>query len=78
MSRTRIPPGVFILEEMAARGWTSDTLAEKAGMTRALMLDVLAGDHVIDETIAQCLSNAFGTSARLWLNLERAYREPLT
>ena len=72
----RIPPGVFILEEMAARGWTADTLAEKMGVTRALMLDVLAGDHVIDETIAQLLANAFKTSARLWLNLERAFREP--
>ena len=77
MSRTRIPPGVFLLEEMVARDWTSDTLAKKMGVTRALLLDVLAGDHVIDETIAQCLSNAFSTSARLWLNLEQAFREPL-
>lgn len=78
MSRVRIPPGVFLLEEMAARGWTVSKLAEKMGQpsTRVTSIKRIICGEPITPDMAQRLSNAFGTSARLWLNLERAFREP--
>ena len=71
----RVPPGSFILEEMAARHWTVDELAKRMGVRTLAARYVITGEP-ITEDVAERLGKAFGTSARLWLNLGRAFREP--
>lgn len=78
------PVGEYIADELEARGWTTRDLAERMGG------DVDLNQCTIELTIAcgvshpqvsmgtetaQGLSRAFGTSADVWLNLDRAYRE---
>jgi plasmid maintenance system antidote protein VapI len=72
-------PGSYILDELAARGWTVARLATKMGLpaTRVTVIKrVICGD-IITPDFAQRLGKAFGTSSTLWLNLDKAYRADL-
>lgn len=73
----------FIQEELDFRGWTRADLANAMGMDRCvrnmLVLDVL---FIVGPANSNCrlggdtaerLGRAFGTSADLFLNLERAW-----
>lgn len=68
------PPGEFIKEELEARGWTQDDLAEILGRHRATISAIVNGKREISADIAYDLGTAFGTSAQFWMNLETSYR----
>lgn len=68
------PPGEFIKEEMEARGWTQDELAEIMNHPRLLVNKLLAGKKEITPETAHDLGEAFGTGPEIWMNLESAYR----
>ena len=70
----RFPPGYFIKEEMEARGWTQGDLAEITGIDRAGLNLVINGKRQITPETAAAIGEAFGTGAKLWLNLESSYR----
>ena len=81
------PVGEYIDEELKERGWTTRDCAERMGgdvavdmLTLDLHLAVLSapeGHGIHDATMSQetadGLSRAFGTSAELWMNLDRSY-----
>jgi plasmid maintenance system antidote protein VapI len=67
----KFPPSDYIREEMDARGWRVEDLAEQADWTTALTSEVLAGRKVT-RLIAYGLAQAFGTSLQLWTNLQEA------
>lgn len=67
------PPGEFLAEEIAARGWSRDDVMERSGLPREDVHGVLDAICRIDERIAAGLSRALGTSAELWLGLEQQY-----
>ncbi len=67
------PPGEFINEELEARKWTTARLMMESGLTLDTCLDLQACRARISNEIATRLGDAFGTSADLWLNLQRAY-----
>lgn len=67
-------PGEFIREEIEARGWTQETLAEVLGKSARLVNEILTARRSITPETASALAEAFGTSAELWLNLESAYQ----
>ena len=76
------PVGEFIRDELRARGWSVCDLAGKMGGDPdvnhcALDLVMLAPDpkYPLGEEMAHQLAGAFGTSADLWENLDRAWRE---
>lgn len=86
-------PGCFLKEEMLARKWTAEDVAEKMGgvshkerIIDGLVVMAICGeiilqddaDQEIGEETAAKLGKAFGTSAEFWLNLDRAWREPAT
>jgi plasmid maintenance system antidote protein VapI len=77
--RTSHIPGMYVLDEMAARGWTVERLAQKMGLpkTRATYVKRIICGELITPEIAEQLGRAFGTSYKLWLNLEKAYRASL-
>lgn len=78
------PPGIFLAEEMEARGWTSRDVARRMGETEEskIALDELVVDlilHVHDkgarvgDDTAKKLGLAFGVEPQFFLNLEAAW-----
>lgn len=68
------PPGDFIREELEARGWTQDVLADVIGTSLRLVNEIITGRRAITVETARALAEAFDTSPNLWMNLESAYR----
>jgi len=69
-----IGPGPFIKEELAARNWRQEDLAEIMGMSSKLVNKLIKNNHTIDIRIAKLLSKAFGQSPQFWLALDENYR----
>ncbi|MDO5730043.1 HigA family addiction module antitoxin [Corynebacterium sphenisci] len=67
------PPGEFIEEELAERGWPQETLAEIMGVDRQIVSDAIGGRRRISIRTARRLGAAFGTSAEYWLNPQNLY-----
>jgi len=67
-------PGDLIKEELGARGWTQDDLAEILGRTTSSVNEIITGKRGLTVDSAKGLGEAFGTSAQFWLNMESAYR----
>jgi HTH-type transcriptional regulator/antitoxin HigA len=68
------PPGDYIREELDVRGWTQLDLAEILGRPPQAVNEIISGKRAITPEMAKALSDAFGTSAQLWLNLEGSYQ----
>lgn len=68
-------PGEYVADEIKARGWSIETLCERAGFRRDLAEELLAKRRPVTSIVAYCLSQAFGTDARTWLNLQIAFDE---
>jgi HTH-type transcriptional regulator/antitoxin HigA len=68
------PPGEFIKEELEARGWTQEDLAEIMGRQSSVISGLINGKRVVSPDIASDLAAAFGTSAQLWMNIETAHQ----
>lgn len=68
------PPGEFIKEELDARGWTQGDLAAIIDRPLQAVNEVISGKRAITPDTAKALSEAFGTSAQLWMNLDSAWR----
>ena len=67
------PPGDFLREELAARGWSQAELARRMDNVRVShthVAHVLAGDGGISFALARGLALALGTSASFWLDLQ--------
>src|SRR5258705_13922130 len=69
------PPGEFIKEELEARGWSQQALAEIVGRQTSVVSAVVNGKRAISLDIATELSSAFGTSVDYWMNLEKSYQQ---
>jgi HTH-type transcriptional regulator / antitoxin HigA len=68
------PPGEFIKEELEARGWTQEDLAEITGRQPSVISGLVNGKRAVSPDVASDLSAAFGTTAQFWMNLETAYQ----
>lgn len=69
------PPGEFIKEELEAREWTQQSLAEIMGRQTSVVSAIVNGKRAISLDIATELSSAFGTSVDYWMNLEKSYQQ---
>src|SRR5437660_361915 len=67
-------PGVFIEDELEARGWSQIDLADVLGRPPRLVSEIISGKRAITPETAIGLSKALGISAQAWMNLETAYR----
>ena len=77
MSAERIPaevfpPGDFIREEIEARGWRQEDLAEILGFSLQHVNEVITGKRSVTAKMAVSLGDAFETGAQFWMNLESA------
>lgn len=68
------PPGRILLRELEARGWTQKDLAEITGRPIQTINEIIQAKKQITPETALELSEAFGTSAEFWTNLEANYR----
>lgn len=68
------PPGEFIKEELEARGWSQEDLAEIMGRQSSIVSALVNGKRAVSPDIASGLADAFGTTAQFWMNLETAYQ----
>jgi HTH-type transcriptional regulator/antitoxin HigA len=69
------PPGEFINDELEARGWTQDDLAQIMGRPLRLVNELVGGKKQITPETARGLAKAFGDDDALyWMNLDSAYR----
>jgi HTH-type transcriptional regulator/antitoxin HigA len=68
------PPGDFIKEELDARGWTQNDLAEILARPPRLVSELISAKRAVSPETAKGLGEAFGTGAQFWMNLESAYQ----
>lgn len=68
-----IHPGEILADELVEIGVSVAELAEALDVPQSLMDGILGGESPITADTALRLSAYFGTSARLWLNLQSAY-----
>src|ERR1700677_1949552 len=68
------PPGEFLRDELAERGWAEGEFAEIIGRPVQAVSEILNGKKEITPETAVAIGAALGTSAELWLNLQAAYR----
>ena len=68
------PPGVFLEEELEARGLTQIDFSEILGKSRKDVNALINGKLSVTPETALLLSDALGTSERFWLNLESEYQ----
>jgi HTH-type transcriptional regulator/antitoxin HigA len=66
-------PGVYIRDEIEARDWSQLDLAEILGRPPRLVNELIGGIRAVSPETAKGLSEAFGTSAEIWMNLQSAY-----
>ena len=68
------PPGEFIREELDARGWNQQDLADILGRTPTVVSQILTGKREINPELAKDLGAAFNVDPQLFMNLETSYR----
>jgi HTH-type transcriptional regulator/antitoxin HigA len=68
------PPGEFLREELEAREWSQQALADILDRPPRLVSELISGKRAITPETARGLSEAFGTSAEYWMNLESQYQ----
>lgn len=69
-----VGPGPFIKEELEARNWRQEDLAEIIGMSLKSINQLIKNKQAITVKTAQLLSKAFGQSPQFWINLDANYR----
>ena len=68
-----IHPGEILAEELAEIGVSVAALARAIDVSQSRMAEIAKGKRAISADTALRLAAYFGTSARLWLNLQSAY-----
>lgn len=73
MTRDPIHPGKFLADELEALDMTPTQLATALKVPPNRIYQLLAGKRALTADTALRLGQWFGTSAELWLNLQKLY-----
>lgn len=69
-------PGEYVRDEMIARGWDAEKLAEQTPYyTLKEVKQIINCEHDINPRMAFELHRIFDTSVELWINLQLAFNE---
>ncbi len=68
-----IHPGRFLRKDLDALDMSESQFAEHIKVPYKEVADVVAGDQPITASLATRLSEAFGTTAHYWLNLQAMF-----
>jgi HTH-type transcriptional regulator/antitoxin HigA len=66
-------PGVYIAEELEARGWLQTDLAFVLGTSSQTVNQIINGKRGISANMAKALANAFDVSPELFMSLQQQY-----
>lgn len=69
-----IGPGEFIKEELKARNWRQEDLAEILGISLKSVNKLIKNKQSVTIEMAKLLNKAFGQSPQYWINLDTNYR----
>jgi addiction module HigA family antidote len=72
-----VPPGETLAETMEHLGMSRSDLAQRSGLSGPQIDALLSGEGALTRPLAARLEVALGVPARIWLGLERNYREAL-
>ena len=70
-----VPPGEVVNEYLEAYGMTQAELADRTGMAKKTVNQMVNGKAPITPATALKLERVFNRPARFWGNLEREYQE---
>lgn len=73
MSRTAIHPGEILEDELEEIGINATTLANSLNVPPNRITQIITGKRNITADTAFRLGKYFGTSADLWMNLQKTY-----
>ena len=68
-----VHPGIYLREEIEARGMTRAELASRMERPVPVVSEVIRGRRAISEETARGLERVLATSARTWLQLQANY-----
>lgn len=68
------PVGEYLSDELSERVWTVAEFVEIIGQPIPVVSEILNGEKEITAETAAAISQAFGTTPELWLNLQTAHR----
>jgi addiction module HigA family antidote len=68
-----IHPGDILAEELEFIGLNAAELADKIGVPKNRMYQIIKGERSITADTALRLGKFFGSGPRVWLNLQKAY-----
>ena len=69
----RFHPGVFLKEEVEARGWSQEHFADLTGYSFRTINFLIRGRLSISARMAAAFEKALGSSAEYWLRLQALY-----
>lgn len=69
-----IPPREIVRDELDAIGLSANALAAKLAVPTNRITSILNGQRAITADTALRLARFFGTTAQLWLNLQKEYK----
>lgn len=70
-----IHPGVFLNEELRALNISQKDLADKTGISRTIINEVIKGKRAINAKMAVLFEKVLESPAKFWLNLQIIYDE---
>jgi antitoxin HigA-1 len=73
MARDPIHPGMFLADELEALGMSPAQLATTLNVPPNRIYQILAGKRALTADTALRLSQWLGTSAEMWVNLQKLY-----
>lgn len=65
--------GELIVDELSARKWTVDKLAEKSKLAEDVLNEVISGERDLTPEMAAMLEKAMNIPSSLFLNLQEQY-----
>lgn len=74
---TPVSPGSILKDELEARSLPVEVFAEKIGLDKLTLVELLNGKLILSSEIANSLDKALGIPASFWLSLQSAYEEDL-
>jgi len=70
-----VPPGEILEEYLEGYGMTQTELADRTGLTKKTINEIIKGKSPITSETALKLERSLGRPAHFWNNLERQFQE---